>query len=220
MAARGLGLAASARLARSPLATTSRPAPAVRGTDRDGFVLSDGSGALVLEELEHAPACGADLCRAGWLRHERRRLPHDRALPEDGAGAARCMKNALRDAGLDPRQVDYINAHGTSTLVATAGDRAAEERVRRACPCAVDEFDQVDDRPPVGCRRCGGGDLQRAGPARPGRPADHQPGQPGRRLRPRPGGPRSQAAQDRRGPVELAGFGGTNGTLVFRRFAD
>ena len=122
MAACGLGLGGFGA-ARALSTRNDEPTRASRpwDRDRDGFVLSDGSGALVLEELEHARARGAriyaELVGFGMSGD----AFHMTAPPEDGAGAARCMKNALRDAGLDPRQVDYINAHGTST---PAGDIA------------------------------------------------------------------------------------------------
>jgi 3-oxoacyl-[acyl-carrier-protein] synthase II len=88
--------------------------------DRDGFVLGDGAGVLVLEEYEHAKARGAASMRAVRLRHERRCLPHDRAL-RGRRGAPRCMALALRDAGINPEEVDYINAHGTSTPAGRCG---------------------------------------------------------------------------------------------------
>lgn len=97
--------------------------------DRDGFVLSDGAGVVVLEELEHARKRGAtiygELVGFGMSDDAH----HITAPPEDGEGAARSMNNALRDAGLKPEDVDYINAHGTSTLVGDVAEIAAVKRV-------------------------------------------------------------------------------------------
>lgn len=89
--------------------------------DRDGFVLGDGAGMLVLEEYEHAKARGAkiyaELVGFGMSGDGY----HMTSPPENGAGAALAMKNALNDAQLNPEQIGYINAHGTST---PAGDIA------------------------------------------------------------------------------------------------
>jgi 3-oxoacyl-[acyl-carrier-protein] synthase II len=122
MAASGLGIGGFAA-ARALSTRNDDPQAASRPWDkgRDGFVLSDGAGALVLEELDHARARGAtiyaELVGFGMSGD----AYHMTSPPEDGAGAARCMRNALRDASLSPQQVQYINAHGTST---PAGDLA------------------------------------------------------------------------------------------------
>ncbi|MFM7395819.1 MAG: beta-ketoacyl-ACP synthase II [Gammaproteobacteria bacterium] len=100
-----------------------RPAEASRpwDRDRDGFVAADGGGAMLLEELEHAKARGAriyaELVGFGMSGD----AYHITAPPENGAGAALAMRNALRDARLDPSAVQYLNAHATSTML---GDRA------------------------------------------------------------------------------------------------
>lgn len=97
--------------------------------DRDGFVLSDGAGVLVLEELEHAKARGATIHGeiVGFGMSDD--AHHITSPPADGDGAARSMRNAMRDAGLKPEQVDYINAHGTSTQVGDIAEVAAVKSV-------------------------------------------------------------------------------------------
>ena len=107
------------------------PARASRPWDaeRDGFVLSDGAGVVVLEELEHARRRGAriyaELIGFGMSGD----AYHMTMPPESGAGAALCMRNALRDAALNADALDYINAHGTST---PAGDLAETHAIKLA----------------------------------------------------------------------------------------
>jgi 3-oxoacyl-[acyl-carrier-protein] synthase II len=107
------------------------PATASRPWDqsRDGFVLGEGAGAVVLEEYEHAKARGATIyCELAGYGVSADAF-HMTAPSEDGDGAFRCMRNALKDSGLDPALVDYINAHGTSTPL---GDVAETMAVKRA----------------------------------------------------------------------------------------
>ncbi|MFE1815091.1 beta-ketoacyl-ACP synthase II [Metapseudomonas otitidis] len=130
MAACGLGLGGFGA-ARALSTRNDEPTRASRPWDkgRDGFVLSDGAGALVLEELEHARARGAtiyaELVGFGMSGD----AFHMTSPPVDGAGAARCMRNALRDAGLNADQVQYINAHGTSTPAGDLAEAAAVKSV-------------------------------------------------------------------------------------------
>ena len=101
--------------------------------DRDGFVMGDGAGVVVLESLAHAKARGANILAelVGFGMSDD--ASHITAPPEDGEGAARAMRLALADAGINPCEVGYINAHGTSTPAGDVAESIAIETVFADC---------------------------------------------------------------------------------------
>lgn len=129
MATTPLGIAGFAA-ARALSRRNDNPEKASRpwDVDRDGFLLGDGAGVLVLEEYEHAKARGvhiyAELVGFGMSSD----AYHITSPSPDGAGAAQCMDAAIKDAGIEASEIDYINAHGTSTPV---GDLMELEAVKR-----------------------------------------------------------------------------------------
>jgi 3-oxoacyl-[acyl-carrier-protein] synthase II len=116
--------------ARSLSTRNNEPERASRPWDkcRDGFVVGEGAGILMLEELETARRRGARILAEMVGYGMSADAHHVTAPPEDGDGAYRVMRNALRDAGLAPAQIDYINAHGTSTEL---GDRIETMAIKR-----------------------------------------------------------------------------------------
>ena len=121
----GFGAARALSTRNDDPAAASRPFD----RDRDGFVMGDGAGVVMLELLEHAQARGARIYAelVGFGMSED--AFHMTSPVENGAGAAAAMRNALKDAGLNPEQVDYINAHGTSTSAGDVAESLAIEQV-------------------------------------------------------------------------------------------
>ncbi|MDR0781474.1 MAG: beta-ketoacyl-ACP synthase II [Pseudomonadales bacterium] len=196
------------------------PASASRPWDagRDGFVLSDGAGMMVLEEYDAARKRGAriyaELAGFGMSGD----AFHITSPPEDGRGAAACMANALRDAGIAPDAVAYINAHGTSTL---AGDLAETRAVRRVFGSHADKLAVSSTKSMVGHLLGASGAVEAifsvlslVNQVAPPTINHHTPGE-GCDLDYVP-----NTARDLKMDVVLSnsfGFGGTNGSLVFRR---
>ena len=186
--------------------------------DRDGFVLGDGAGVLVLEEYEHAKARGAQIYAELTGFGMSGDAYHITSPLEDGRGAYKCMQNALRDADLDASEVQYINAHGTSTQ---AGDVAESKAIRRMFGSHADSLAVSSTKSMTGHLLGAAGGLEavlcllamRDGTIPPTINLD-QPGE-GCDLDYVP-----HTAREASLDVVLSnsfGFGGTNGTLIFQR---
>ena len=186
--------------------------------DRDGFVLGEGAGVLVLEEFEHAKKRGARIyCElAGYGMSAD--AHHITAPSEDGEGAARCMANAMRNAGLNAEQVDYINAHGTSTPL---GDIAETIAVKRAFGTRAGKIAISSTKSMTGHLRGAAGGIEAVFSALAVKEQIAPPTanlttpDPACDLDYVPNAPRPMAI--RAALSNSFGFGGTNGSLLFTR---
>ena len=194
--------------------TASRP----WDKERDGFVLGEGAGAVVLEEYEHARARGARIyCELAGYGVSADAF-HMTAPSEDGDGAFRCMRNALKDANLETSAVDYINAHGTSTPL---GDVAETRAVKRLLGARAGKVAVNSTKSMTGHLLGAAGGVEAVFSALALR---DQVSPPTINLRtPDPECDLDYVANAaRKMPIRVAlsnsfGFGGTNGTLVFAR---
>jgi 3-oxoacyl-[acyl-carrier-protein] synthase II len=186
--------------------------------DRDGFVLGDGAGVLVLEEYEHAKKRGAkiyaELIGFGMSGD----AYHMTSPPEDGSGAAASMRNAILDAGIPLELINYINAHGTST---PAGDKAECQAVKSVMATAVEQVAVSSTKSMIGHLLGAAGSVEaifsvlaiRDQVAPPTINLDNPEEGCDINLVP-------HTAQERKIEAVLSnsfGFGGTNGSLIFRK---
>jgi len=186
--------------------------------DRDGFVMGDGAGAMMLEEYEHAKARGAKIYAEIVGFGMSGDAFHVTAPPENGEGARKAMAKALSDAQLNPEQVQYINAHATSTEL---GDRAETLAIRRAFGPAADKLAVSSTKSMTGHLLGAAGAVEAIfsvlalrDQTAPPTINLHTPGE-GCDLDYIPKTARNM-------PIEYTlsnsfGFGGTNGSLIFRR---
>jgi 3-oxoacyl-[acyl-carrier-protein] synthase II len=187
--------------------------------DRDGFVLSDGAGVVVLEELEHAKARGARIY-AELIGYGMSGDAYHITTPSAGGeGAARCMRNALRDAGLNTTEVDYINAHGTST---PAGDLGETHAMKAALGEHAYKVAISSTKSMIGHMLGAAGGIEavltalsiKNQIAPPTINLDHQDPECDLDFVP-------NTARDMKIEVAMSnsfGFGGTNGSLIFKRY--
>ncbi|MGL4441910.1 MAG: beta-ketoacyl-ACP synthase II [Bosea sp. (in: a-proteobacteria)] len=189
--------------------------------DRDGFVMGEGSAVLVVEALEHALARGARIYAEIVGYGLSGDAYHITSPAEDGDGAYRCMKAALKRAGLDASDIDYINAHGTSTPL---GDEIELKAIERLVGDHAGNVSMSSTKSAVGHLLGAAGALEavfsilaiRDNVAPPTLNLDNPSVETKIDLVP-------HTARNRRIDVTLSnsfGFGGTNASLVFRRFAE
>lgn len=219
MATTPLGLGGFAA-ARALSARNDNPQAASRpwDKDRDGFVLGDGAGVLVLEEYEHAKARNAkiyaELIGFGMSGD----AYHMTSPPDNGTGAAASMRNAIRDAGISPEAIHYINAHGTST---PAGDKAECQALKSVMGAAVEQVAVSSTKSMIGHLLGAAGAVEaifsvlaiRDQVAPPTINLDNPDEGCDINLVP-------HTAQERKIETVLTnsfGFGGTNGSLIFRK---
>ena len=212
----GLGGFCSAR-ALSTRNDTPEQASRPWDRDRDGFVLGDGAGCVVLEEYEHAKRRGANIYGelAGFGMSAD--AHHITAPPEGGEGARQCMVNALRDAGVDPAAVDYVNAHGTSTPL---GDKAETQALKEAFGSAAHDVAVSSTKSMTGHLLGAAGGVEavfcllamRDGILPPTINLDHPDPECDLDYVPN----EARRARVRTALSNSFGFGGTNGSLLFR----
>ena len=189
--------------------------------DRDGFVVGEGAGILILEELEFAKQRGARILSEIVGYGMSADAHHVTSPSEDGDGAYRVMRNAVRDAGLDPTQIDYINAHGTSTEI---GDKIETLAIKRCFGDHAHKLAISSTKSMTGHLLGGAGGLeagltvlairdQIAPPT-----TNYQTPDPACDLDYTPNHARPMKIQY--ALSNSFGFGGTNGALIFKRYTE
>lgn len=188
-------------------------------SQRDGFVVGEGAGILILEELEHARGRGAPIVAEVVGYGMSGDAHHITSPPEDGDGGYRVMRNAMRDAGIGPSQVGYVNAHGTSTPL---GDKAETIAIKRAFGEYTKQLAVSSTKSMTGHLLGGAGGLEAGITALairdqiapptinyefpdPECDLDYVPNQ-------------ARKIEIEYGLTNSFGFGGTNGCLIFQRF--